>query len=98
MVYTYYMVCMTYVQIKQLVPARPPKSLNGDRFPLIDTYRLPLLVLRDCFAAKKHKSSFCIKRLNWKTECSLKCTNRCSNVKNLSHSASSGSRFSTFWL
>ena len=29
MVYTYYMVCVTHVQIEQLVPARPP-SLNGD--------------------------------------------------------------------
>ena len=28
MVYTYYMVCVTYVQIG---PARPPRSLNGDR-------------------------------------------------------------------
>ena len=53
MVYTYYMVCVTYVQIKKLVPARPPKSLNEDRLPLIDTYRLPLVVPRGCFAAKK---------------------------------------------
>ena len=47
------MVCVTYVQIKKLVPARPPKSLNEDRLPLIDTYRLPLVVPRGCFAAKK---------------------------------------------
>ena len=31
MVYTYYMVCVTCVLIEQLMPARPPKSLNEHR-------------------------------------------------------------------
>ena len=51
MVYTYYMVCVTCVLIEQLMPARPPKKLkrrhtspNGDK--------LPLVVLKGCFAAK----------------------------------------------
>ena len=39
MVYTYYMVSVTCVLIEQLVPARPPKSLNGDILPLMETYR-----------------------------------------------------------
>ena len=52
MVYTYYMVCVTNVQTEQLVPARPAKSLKGDRLPLMEIYRLPLVVLRGCFAAK----------------------------------------------
>ena len=31
MVYTYNMVCVKCVLIEQLVPARPPKKLKGDR-------------------------------------------------------------------
>ena len=44
----YYMVCVTCVLIKQLVPARPP---NGDRQTSPNGDGLPLVVLR-CFAAK----------------------------------------------
>ena len=60
MVYTYYMVCVTYVQIEQLVPARPPKSLNGNIQTSpngdIQTDRLPLVVLRGCFPTKNRIS------------------------------------------
>ena len=48
------MVCVKCVLIEQLVPARPPKSLNGDNLPLTETYSLSLVVLRGCFAAKKN--------------------------------------------
>ena len=47
MVYTYYILCVTCVLIEQLVPARPPKKLKWRH-----TDRLPLMVLRGCFAAK----------------------------------------------
>ena len=51
------MVCVTYVQIEQLVPARPPKSLNEDIQTSPDGDRLPLVFLRGCFAAKNRSES-----------------------------------------
>ena len=52
MVYTYYMVCVTCVLIKQLVPARPPKELKR-RHTSPNDKRLPLVVLRGCFCFAK---------------------------------------------
>ena len=37
-------------------PRGPPKSLNGDILPL-ETYRLPLVVLRSFFAAQKNTAA-----------------------------------------
>ena len=50
MVYTYYMVCVTYVLIEQLVPARPPKKLKR-RHTSPHDHRFSPVVLRG-FTAK----------------------------------------------
>ena len=57
MVYTYYMVCVTCVLIEQLVPARPSKKLKR-RHTSPNGLRLQSVVLRGCFAAKKHREVF----------------------------------------
>ena len=56
------MVCVTCVLIEQLVPARPPKKLKR-RHTSPNGLRLPPVVLRGCFAAKKKPDFIKYRRL-----------------------------------